>query len=158
MNQISKSLFEKEYRNIERIKDGLIEMNYAKGNPKEGFLYRGTFFTNIPIVQQKDAPKKMLHPDLYDEGEYLNDLIETIGKEKLKVIQGLHLIFSPCETDQDIRDAAPEIIADLLPSPYRELPRTREEGYHVRGKILQLTQHESVVELLTFYVANRMLY
>jgi hypothetical protein len=158
VSDIVEKLFTKEFRNMERIKTELIEANHALGNPKEGFLYKGRFHTNVPASQQKDLIKKMLHMDLYDRGNFYTETLDRLTKDEQKVRQGLSLMISPCVTAQDVRDSLPEIVLDLLPADIQALSRTRPESWRFSHQPMQLLQQENVNGLISFYVANRMLY
>jgi hypothetical protein len=151
------TLLKKDYTRLDLILEGFLEQNYMLGGIKEGFLLEGKFHTLLPSKQQFVIEKRMLHPRLHGEvREYLAErrLIEVEAKT---IQQGLSLLVKPCKSTQDLRDALPEDIVDLVPQ-FRSMTRQRPEAWCLEGSEFQKHQYGTVKEKLMFYITNQMLY
>jgi hypothetical protein len=138
--------------------NGLIEENFKLGNPMEGFLFRGKFWTTLPKKEQNKAPKRMLHPDLHESAIAVINEFRAIEREAQILLQGLRTLFADCQSSQDIRDALPDSVVLAIPEFFEGLSRTRPEGWPYLNKPLQMEQYKYLTEKLSFYVVNRMLY
>lgn len=158
INNILLKLFEKDVTRLHDVKTNLIEENFSLGNPKDGFLFSGQFWSNLPHKQRKNAEKKLLHFDLHPAGREFVDELERTKQEQERLYHGLHLVVRDCQNAQDLRDALPDVVAHTLPDEARSLSRTRDPAWTLQGKPLQLSQYQKTEELLGFYIANGILY
>lgn len=150
-------LLKKDHDRLDHILKGFIEENYSLGGIKEGFLLEGKFHTLLPPKQQFAVEKRMLHPRLHAEvREYLAEC-RLILTEAKTIQQGLSLLVKPCKSPQDLRDALPEDIVDLIPD-LRRLTRQRPEAWCLEGSEFQKHQYSAVKDKLMFYITNQMLY
>jgi len=157
IDYIVTTLLKKDHARLDRILEGFLEQNHTLGGIKEGFLLEGKFHTLLPPRQQFAIEKRMLHPRLHGEvREYIAErrLIEVEGKT---IQQGLSLLVKPCKTTQDLRDALPEDIVDLVPQ-FKSLSRQRPEAWCLEGSEFQKHQYSAVKDKLMFYITNQMLY
>jgi hypothetical protein len=154
---IAEQLCSRDKRRLETAKEELILSNLRTGGPACGFLFGGTFHTNLPLTDQPAAEKKLLHPSLHQAGrEYMADVAAT-GREHMRLRQGLGLLLNPCQGDQDIRDALPDVVVGFFPE-LNALSRLREEAWVFRDQPLKMHSHKLTQELLNFYACNQLLY
>lgn len=83
--------------------------------------------------------------------------VKNTEREHLRLRQGLAVLLSPCGSDQDIRDALPDVIVGFFPE-LNALPRFREEAWVFRDQPLKMHSHQQTVELLNFYACNQLIY
>ena len=135
----------------------LIAQNTQLGGHKDGFLFSGEFFTDLPPDMQKQAVKEVIRPALRQEAkDYIRE-VRAVEGEKLRLYHGLAQLCGACQTQQDIRDALPEA-AVLVDEELKALPRTREAGWTLRDKPLLAFDFKRTEELVDFYSAHRMIF
>ena len=135
----------------------LIEANTALSGSPIGFMFAGEFHSLYDKSVQAKAAKKPLHPSLMNQGnDYITEL-KRLKNDCIRMQSGLSLLLRPCESWQDVRDALPDAVKDELPE-IRSLPRTRPEGWTLEAFPLQRHQIQITIDLMLFYIANRLLY
>lgn len=155
------ALFTAEHRRLEGELQRLHQANKnAWAKLADGFVFQGQFFIpkDVPNGPRTNLP---LHERLWGEAkEFLADrkLIEDDGQN---ISQLMFKLLEPCgltgHLDQDIRDAVPECIQDLLSEEIRALSRIRpakEMLHHPRDWKL----YDQVHPRIEFYSAARLLY
>jgi len=157
INPLIESLTAPVEKHIENLKKDLIEQNQRLGGPEDGFLFRGTFWTTIPKNMQYLAEKRMLHSSLHDDGTHLFERTEQLKKDRLYMIQALGILLRKCSTNQEIRDALPDVVMNYLPSEIASLDRKMSAGWPMKGTLAS-REFEKLDKTLTTYVASKLLY
>ena len=135
----------------------LIEANNALGFSPIGFMFAGEFHSVYDKATQAKAAKKPLHPSLNQEGHDYISQRNQLQTDVRKMQSGLSLLLRPCKDWQDVRDALPDVVKDEL-HELQVLSRTRPEGWTLEAFPLQRHQLEITLDLLAYYIANRLLY
>lgn len=135
----------------------LIEANALLGNSPIGFLFGGNFHSLYDKTTQAKAVKRPLHPSLNEQGHDFLQEMRKLGNDIARLKSGLSLLLRPCENWQDVRDALPDVVRDEL-QEIRDLRRTRKEGWTLEAFPLQRMQFQTTIDLLTYHIANRLLY
>lgn len=125
--------------------------------PKEGFLYGGVFHSLIRIQDRAKATKKLIHKDLREEAQEYLAAQKLFEKEQTRLNNGLNFILSPCKTEQDMRDAFPDSLKLVMPSPIAALPRTRPPGYPFEKEEMFMGQYKELEQLIDYYVSNQII-
>lgn len=151
------SLRERDDKALNQELQELIEQNHALGSPKHGFLYGGAFRTQLPPRAQAGAEKKHIHASLLPAAKDYVARVNILDKEMLRITNGLSLVMRPCKDWQDVRDAVPDALKQVIPE-MAHLSRLKEEAWALRDQPLLKHQYELTAELLLFYFTNRLLY
>lgn len=157
---LSESVFQAIFGSeIERLRTTLTELitqNGLRGNPATGFLYGGAFHTIYDVKQLAKTPKKILHPDLREQGrEYVQDKA-VLDRGIAEVRHALVTLLRPCATEQDFRDLLPQSVVFFLPD-LASLPRTREPGWAFKDRATDLHIYENAVGTLETHLAARLI-
>jgi hypothetical protein len=157
IQEVNKILFEHEIKRLRNHELELVRENANLGGSSDGFRYNGKVFTQqetklisrgkftVPNVEMLPAVK------LYLEDSNLIDY------DKLRVNQAMTLVLKDTKSTQDVRDALPECLVQLLPS-YRQYQRTRPEAFTLSENPRSYNQYMNLREKIEFYVASKMLY
>ena len=155
--RISDILTSFEKKRLDSWLQTLIDANAALGNPSEGFLFCGKFHTLASNEQRVGLEKRLLHPNLYEEGKQYIQAVKKSYMENGQMQMSLRILIRPCSNIDDIRDVLPEAAVRLIPE-LAGLPRTREEAWTIRDKPIQLQNFKMLKELVEFHVANHLLF
>lgn len=155
------ALFSAEQRRLEAAMVRFHEQNKKLWQKQgDGFVYAGEAFIpkGTPLGKRTKLP---LHEDLWGEmSAHLKDR-QTVENDGAEISQLLFKLLEPCgytgSLDQDIRNAIPECIIDVMPDKIRKLDRICPPQ--------QILNHprdwrffERVLPKLEFYATARMLY
>lgn len=157
MKGIIESLFEHEERRLKARELQLVRENHHLGGSSDGFRHRGKLFTNLDprLVSRArftgPSPSLVQAVDLYFEDRNL------INYDKIRINQALALVLQNVHSAQDIRDALPECLVDLLPLG-KDCSRTRSEAFTLADKPRSYNQYMQLREKIEFYLASKMLY
>lgn len=158
---ILSSLFVAEHRRLETELVRLHRANKAAWNKQgDGFIYRGEFYIphGTPRGKRSNLP---LHERLHGEGDSFVKDKEFIAADAALISQLLFKLLEPCgytgQMDQDIRDALPECITDVLPDHVKKLSRMREPPF-ILNHPRDFRFYEEVLPKLEFYSAARLFY
>lgn len=156
LSTMTMSIFESEYNRLTRIRDELIEDNLALTNASFGFLHKGKFITNREAKTIPVAQRKPVDPSLYERADQFISEKEETDRDFTRVVNVLTNQLSLCRTAQDIRDALPDVFATFHPD-LASLQRTREPGWHVKGKTFPQISFDEVIYSLRFYLTSKVL-
>lgn len=155
------ALFTAEHRRLETAMVRLHQANIRAWNQQgDGFIYMGEAFIpkGTPKGKRNNLP---LHLDLWGEADaHLADrrIIENDGAQ---IQQLLFKLLEPCgytgSMAQDVRDAIPECIIDIMHPDTRALSRMREP-VALLNHPRDWKFYERVLPKLEFYSAARLLY
>lgn len=123
----------------------------------DGFFYQGQFYTDPNRQLAAKGIKSGLHPSLVPQMErYVKDRRE-VEFDRLRVKQALALILKDCRTAQDLRDALPNQLAEMI-DQIKSMPRCRPEGFTIMDDPRKHKQYTALKEKINFYTATRLLY
>lgn len=151
-------VFLKDGQRHDVIVQSLIERNHALGNPVEGFLFGGRFWSFYPKNAQRSLSKRVLHLTLQQEATLHMADVTAMEKDQRQLQQRLNQLLRDCQTVQDVRDALPEVAMQFLSSDVTDLQRYKSPGWPFQNKPLMMADFARTTEILLFYAANRMLY
>lgn len=151
-------VFAGEYKRLEKMKVALAKRN-LEINPDavNGFAHRMTFFSHLPPEVTKGAHRAVPHPSLIPDLEQYHLEVQQNERDRMKITQGLAMVLRDCKTAQDVRDALPNSMADLLDQTKR-LPRTRPEAYTLDDKPIQKAQYPALRDLMEVFMMTRAMY
>lgn len=154
--QIMFELLGAEVRRLNVWKDKLIEKNKQYFPGTVGFIWDGQRYTQSNVMGQ--LPRfPSLHPDLWNEANLLTKDLKLLSQEQAFVRQALVTVLADCRSEQDIRDALPDCIAEII-EPLRSLPRTREEAFTLKDKPRQLKQWLKTRPNIDVYASARLIF
>lgn len=131
--------------------------NIKLGGMHYGFVYGGEFYTSLPAKERLKAVRIALDESLNAQ---MHDYVVTkkiIEQDKIRIEQTLHALLIGCITWQDVRDALPNGIAEILPET-KDLPRTREEAFNLVGNERAKRQYERNSALIAKYLMARFMF
>lgn len=136
----------------------LIRQNAELGNPPEGFLFGGTFWSHYPKKQHMSLTRRIIHPDLTKEATTFLAEHKGMEKDKVSLKQRLTQLLRDCRSNQDIRDALPEVALPYMPPELQSLPRVKDQGWPFKSRPILMEDFKRTADIFLFYTANRMLY
>ena len=155
---LMKRMFEGEQKRLDKLKTAFAKRNREMmPEATDGFIYRMTFFSAKPDDPNVKHSHYTADPNLVNELNCFFLEVTKLEQDMNKVRQGLSLVLRECNTPQDIRDALPNSMADILDQTKR-LPRTRPEAYTLEGKPIQQQQYKPMRDLMDLYMMTRALY
>lgn len=151
-------LFEAEHRRLRKNEQGLVALHKeASGSDDDGFIFRGQFYTDLDQKIMSKGRKSSPHPSLVPKVlAHIQDR-KDIAFDKQMIKQALVLTLAHCRSRQDVRDALPNVLGELVPE-CKDLPRTRPEGFGIENHSRKSSQYEKLREKIEFYAAARLLY
>lgn len=152
-----KLLFEREEEQLNRRALKMIPRNIALGGSTDGFRHMGVIYSELSGSMRKQGKYPPVDRSLTGELDAILAERKTIEYEKDRIRQAFTLVLRDCRTFQDMRDALPNCVKDLIPE-CRHLDRTREEAFTLADNPRSYTQYMQLREKIEFYVASRLLY
>ena len=123
----------------------------------DGFFYQGQYYTDLDRTLAAKGIKSGLHPSLVPQMErHIKDKRE-VEFDRLRVKQALALVLKGCRTAQDLRDALPNQLADMI-DQIKSMPRSRPEGFTIMDDPRKFKQYQTLREKIDFYTTTRLLY
>lgn len=154
---ILKLLFDREELQLHRREMQIVTRNQGLGGSADGFRHLGIIYTSLEGANRKLGNYGRLHSSLVPELDGIISEKATIASDKERIRQALAMSLKDCRSFQDIRDALPNCISELIPE-CRPLERTREEAYTLLDNPRSYTQYMKLRENMEFYAASRLLY
>lgn len=135
----------------------VVENRKVSGSQFDGFFYQGRYYTDLDKSIASKGIKSGLHSSLVPQMErHIKDRRE-VEFDRLRVKQALALILKGCRTAQDLRDALPNQLAEMI-DQIKSMPRSRPEGYTLMTDPRKIKQYQKLREKIEFYTAARLLY
>jgi hypothetical protein len=151
-------VFSGEYKRLEKMKLALARKNLElQPEAINGFVHRMIFFSIHPEEMSRGAPRAVPHPSLISDLEQYHLEVKKNEQDRMRITQGLSVLLRDCKTAQDIRDALPNSMSDLLDQTKR-LPRTRSEAYTLEDKPIQQAQYKPARDLMEVFMMTRAMY
>lgn len=154
---IIKFLFDREEANLAQREVAVMNKHAIDGGSKDGFRYMGKIYTQLNRQSRVRGTFDRLHPSLVPEMGAIQTDRKIVEADKDRIKQALALVLRDTRSHQDMRDALPNCLKDLIPECQR-LERTREEAYTLRDNPRAYSQYMMLRDKIEFYVASRLLY
>jgi len=160
------NLFEAEFRRLEKKLTAInIENKQLLLTKIDGFLHLDKFYrpnTGTLMVANKDMYKNALHKNLWRMmDEHIEDIKNT-NKDKLLVKQTLVFLLSSCIYLQEIRNALPECLVNILIAAgyasVSSIKKTAPTAYTIQDNPRALRQYEKILPLMEMYSVTKLLY
>lgn len=151
-------LFEHECRRLNKISDAIVQKNREiTDDHPDAFYYGGIYFSDRYTTTRRGAAIGKLDPSLVPEvTEYLVEK-KRIRFDQQMVRQALAITLTGIKTIQDLRDALPNQLAEMLEAT-RRLERTRPEAYTIQDDPRKMKQYQKLREKVEYYSATRLIY
>ena len=154
---ILKAVFEKEEAQLTKREHALIAKNAELSGPSDGFRHMGIIYTLLTGTARRMGSYGSLDRSLLPTMETLLAERQTIEGDKDRIRQALAMVLKDCRSHQDMRDALPNAVKDLI-LECRSLERARGEGFTLADNPRSYTQYMKLREKIEFYVSTRLLY
>lgn len=153
-----KALFDPDRRRLTAQVDRLIARN-EECLGQQGlhcFIYNG-----VPYRQSNVTGHIKRYPgldySLWDDMELLLKDQKTVERDQSFIRQALIMLIEPCCSLQEVRDALPECVVDIMPE-LRALERRYELMWSIRGNVRAQRQVARVIPKLEAYAVARMMF
>lgn len=157
INLLEGHIFSSELKRLRKNEIELVHRNQKLSGRMDGFWYKGALYSDLDPMLKQRGTKGSLHPSLLEAVEnHFRDEAE-VSFDRVRVKQALALILRDCRTFQDIRDALPNSLKDVIPM-VAKLERTREEAYTVKNDPRAYKQYLKLRDKIEFYNAAKLLY
>ena len=155
---LTRALFSAESKRLRKRELDLVAENRSLSSEHyDGFFYRGQFYTDLDRSLAAKGIKASLHPSLVtDMGRHTKDKKE-VEFDRLRVKQALALLLKDVRTAQDLRDALPNQLAEMI-DQIKGMERSRPEGFTLMTDPRKIKQYQKLREKIEFYTAARLLY
>jgi hypothetical protein len=151
-------VFAGEQKRLDKLKTSFAKRNReVMPEASDGFVHRMIFFSTKPDDPNVKTSAYPAHVTLVLELNQFFVELNRLEQDMLRVKQGLAIVLRDCTTAQDVRDALPNSMAELLDQTKR-LPRTRPEAYTLQNKPIQQQQYTTMRNLMEVYVMTRAMY
>ena len=157
VDALLKALSDREVASFEKRKRAFVNRNMALGGSSDGFRYMGLVYTDLEPQMRKMGKYDRLHPSLAPELEAILAEEKTFKFDMERIKQAFALVLRDCRSFQDMRDALPNCMKDLIPEIAR-LERTRPEAFTLAENERSYKQYMKLREKIEFYVASRLLF
>lgn len=155
---LSKSLFEAEYRRLERDITEIDRLNREVQHLQyKGFVYNGTVYIPKDATVLVKGPKPALAYALTGEMQYFLKDQYTINNDKKLIEQILYTLLYQCNDVQEVRDGLPECLVQLVPE-LSKLQRKLNQTFIIRHDERAFRQFNDILPKIEFYSATRLLY
>ena len=155
---LTSALFMAETKRLKKRELELVAENRSLSSEHyDGFFYQGQFYTDLDRSLAAKGTKASLHPSLVPSMEkHIKDKKE-VEFDRLRVKQALALLLKDVRTAQDLRDALPNQLAEMI-DQIKDMERSRPEGFTLMTDSRKIKQYQKLREKIEFYTAARLLY
>lgn len=155
---LTNALFKAETKRLKKRELELVGENRSLFSEQyNGFFYQGQFYTDLDRSLASKGIKTSLHPSLVPSMErHIKDKKE-VEFDRLRVKQALALLLKDVRTAQDLRDALPNRLAEMI-DQIKGMERSRPEGFTLMTDPRKIKQYQKLRENIEFYTAARLLY
>ena len=155
---LTSALFMAEIKRLKKRELELVAENRSLSSEHhDGFFYQGQFYTDLDWSIAAKGTKASLHPSLVPSMEaHAKDEAE-VEFDRLRVKQALSLLLKDVRTAQDLRDALPNQLAEMI-DQIKGMERSRPEGFTLMTDPRKIKQYQKLREKIEFYTAARLLY
>ena len=155
---LTDALFSAETKRLRKREFDLVAENRSLSSQHyDGFFFQGQFYTDLDRSLAAKGIKTSLHPSLVPSMErHIKDKKE-VEFDRLRVKQALALLLKDVRTAQDLRDALPNQLAEMI-DQIKGMERSRPEGFILMTDQRKIKQYQKLREKIEFYTAARLLY
>ena len=155
---LTDALFSAETKRLRKREFDLVAENRSLSSQHyDGFFFQGQFYTDLDRSLASKGIKASLHPSLVPSMErHIKDKKE-VEFDRLRVKQALALLLKDVRTAQDLRDALPNQLAEMI-DQIKGMERSRPEGFTLMTDQRKIKQYQKLREKIEFYTAARLLY
>ena len=155
---LTDALFSAETKRLRKREFDLVAENRSLSSQHyDGFFFQGQFYTDLDRSLAAKGIKTSLHPSLVPSMErHIKDKKE-VEFDRLRVKQALALLLKDVQTAQDLRDALPNQLAEMI-DQIKKMKRSRPEGFTLMTDSRKIKQYQKLREKIEFYTAARLLY
>ena len=155
---LTDALFSAETKRLRKKEFDLVAENRSLSSQHyDGFFFQGQFYTDLDRSLASKGIKTSLHPSLVPSMErHIKDKKE-VEFDRLRVKQALALLLKDVRTAQDLRDALPNQLAEMI-DQIKGMERSRPEGFTLMTNQRKIKQYQKLREKIEFYTAARLLY
>ena len=155
---LTDALFSAEIKRLRKRELDLVTENRSLSSEHyDGFFYQGQFYTDLDRSLAAKGIKTSLHPSLVPSMErHIKDKKE-VEFDRLRVKQALALLLKDVRTAQDLRDALPNQLVEMI-DQIKGMERSRPEGFTLMTDPRKIKQYQKLREKIEFYTAARLLY
>ena len=155
---LTSALFMAETKRLKKRELELVAENRSLSSGHyDGFFYQGRFYTDLDRSIASKGIKASLHPSLVPSMEAHAKDKEEVRFDRLRVKQALTLLLKDVRTAQDLRDALPNQLAEMI-DQIKGMERSRPEGFTLMTDQRKIKQYQKLREKIEFYTAARLLY
>lgn len=135
----------------------LIDQNHAAGGHAYGYYFNGKRFSLHGLTHLRGQPLNAVEPSLRQEAEDF-DLAQTkLERDEHKLMNGLTVVLSQCNSFQDVRDVLPEPLAQVF-TQLSSLPRMQEEGWVLKESPMLRSQYDKAINIALYYQVNSLIF
>lgn len=155
---LTDALFSAEVKRLRKRELDLVAENRSLSSEHyDGFFYQGQFYTDLDRSLAAKGIKASLHPSLaLSMEQHIKDKKE-VEFDRIRVKQALALLLKDVRTAQDLRDALPNQLAEMI-DQIKGMERSRPEGFTLMTDQRKIKQYQKLREKIEFYTAARLLY
>ena len=155
---LTDALFSAETKRLRKREFDLVAENRSLSSQHyDGFFFQGQFYTDLDRSLASKGIKTSLHPSLVPSMErHIKDKKE-VEFDRLRVKQALALLLKDVRTAQDLCDALPNQLAEMI-DQIKGMERSRPEGFTLMTDQRKIKQYQKLREKIEFYTAARLLY
>ena len=155
---LTDALFSAEIKRLRKRELDLVAENRSLSSEHyDGFFYQGQFYTDLDRSLAAKGIKASLHSSLVPSMEqHIKDKKE-VDFDRLRIRQALALSLNGIRNNQDLRDALPNQLAEMI-DQIKALPRHRPEAYTLMDDPRKFQQYQKLREKIEFYAVARLLY
>lgn len=155
---LTDALFSAEIKRLRKRELDLVAENRSLSSEHyDGFFYQGQFYTDLDRSLAAKGNKTSLHPSLVPSMERHAKDKKEVEFDRLRVKQALALLLKDVRTAQDLRDALPNQLAEMI-DQIKGMERSRPEGFTLMTDPRKIKQYQKLREKIEFYTAARLLY
>ncbi len=158
IKRLKHELFSSEQKRIQDWIDKLSRKNQEAWNLPEGlgFLHNGAYY-KPSWLGRGNWPKKALHSSLHDEMDAFIVDLGTLNNDSDFIGQAIFGLISNCNSMQDVRDALPECLVQLIPE-WKNFSRTRDEAYTIVMNRRAYRDYQKVLPRMHVYAVAKLIY
>jgi hypothetical protein len=157
VTELLKALFDREEAQIKKREQAMLARHIQTGGSTDGFRHLGLVYSDLAGYSRRMGKYDRLHQSLVPEMSAILTDQKMVAADRDRIKQALAMVLRHCHSFQDMRDALPNCMKDLIPE-IRNLDRTRPEAYTLEDNRRSYTQYMALREKIEFYVASRLLY
>lgn len=152
------ALFSAEYKRLRKQELQVVTENRSLSSDQfAGFFFGGKLYTDLDRTIAHKSIKTNLHPSLVPSMERCQSDRKEVDFDRLRIKQALALSLKDVRNNQDLRDALPNQLAEMI-DQIKGMDRMRPEAFTLMDEPRKYQQYRKLREKIEFYAAARLLY